>query len=74
MSNQLEKQFALSDIKVQKNVTGEVCLHFNNPNLADVVISNSKPVDLLLLKGVTLAELRNSNLKTHVSKGCLTLV
>ncbi len=74
MSSALEKQYALGEVSVQKQASGEAMIHFNNPAIKDLVISSSNPIDLMKVSGVTVAELKNSNLRDHVNRGSLVIL
>lgn len=63
MSIKLEQALATKKVLVQKKVSGEVTIHFDDNNVKDIVLSHSGIVDILAKRGVTPDAVRKSNIK-----------
>jgi hypothetical protein len=74
MSAKLEKALASKQVLVRKLASGEVCVHFQNKDVKDIIISHKGVVDLLSKRGVTIDAIRNSNLKELIQERLVEVV
>lgn len=74
MSAKLEQAYAKKQVLVRKTVSGEVVIHFNDPDIKDIVLSHSGITDLLSKRGVTIKALRSSNLTDLIGKKYIEVV
>jgi hypothetical protein len=68
MSAKLEKALANKQVLIRKLVSGEVVLHFKSNEVKDLYLSHNGVIDLLSKRGVTIENIRNSNLKELLQK------
>lgn len=74
MSAKLEQAYAKKQVLVRKAVSGEVVVHFDDPDIKDIILSHNGVTDLLSKRGVTVKALRSSNLEDLIGKKYVEVV
>lgn len=76
MSNGLMKALIEKKLNVKKApmVQGTVRIHFPNKEIQDFVLTNWQVVDVFARMGVTVADVKQSNLESLLTQGHIVLV
>ena len=76
MRQGLMKSMIESKLVVKKapNVTGTVCIHFPNPLIQDIQLTNFQAVDVFGRIGVTKEDVKASNIQALLHAGHLVII
>ena len=61
-------------VKKAANVQGAVCIHFPNPKVKDLILSDSATVDLFSRINISKDDIEASNLRQLMSRGDVILL
>lgn len=75
MLKRLQEGMIKKELKVQKapSVQGAVCIHFQNPEVKDIILNDFSMVDVFKRINITAADIRKSNLQALVLRGDLVV-
>jgi hypothetical protein len=76
MMQKLMKGLMNKNLKVKKapNVTGTVCIHFPNPEIQDFQITGFEVVDIFGRIGMSVEDVKKSNIQALIHRGDLIVV
>lgn len=76
MLKKLQESMLKKELKVQKapSVQGAVCIHFQNPEVKDIVLNDFSVVDVFKRINVTAGDVRKSNIQQLLLRGDLVVI